>query len=366
MGEYEGHIDLREGVVLVLTVLTATLFLQTPQYLIEVGGPAGWQVALVMTGSAALLLLPMIALAGRFPGRGLAEISVEAAGPILGPLLTLPVTLWLLLSAALSVRNFTETFLIAILPDTPPSVLITVVIGCAVFASYQGLEAVGRASLILLPLVAGGGLLVLLFSLPRVDLTLMYPFWGQGLIPTLVGGAYYGTLATEVIFLLVVGYAFREGRVLRSSALRGILYFGIGAALTAWVLVCVFSSPIASQNPFPLFNLARLIYLGRFLQRTEAVIVMLWFFAAAVRISVLLHASVVSLAGSLRLPYYRPLLFPAAVILMALALVPQNFLEVLRLNRDWLRPAGFVVLTIPLLLWVLAAVRGKGGSAHAA
>lgn len=365
MREYEGHIDLREGSVLVFIVLSAMLFLQFPEFLIEVGGPAAWQVALVMTGAGLVLLLPMGALARRFPGRGLAEISLEAAGPFLGPLFTLMVAVWLFASASLTLRNFTETFLLSILPDTPPSVLMIVAAGCAAFASYKGFEAIGRAAQILLPLITGGIVLVLLFSLPRVDTSLLFPFWGHGLMSTVTGGFYYSSMVTEVIFLLAAGYAFRDGATLSSSGLVGTLLFGLAATVTVLVLVAIFGAPTARETPFPVFNLARLVYLGRFLQRTESLVIMLWFFAAAVRLSVLLHAAVISIGGALRLPNYRPLLLPLVVIMVALSLVPRDFLEVLRLDRDWLRPLGFIVLGVPLVLWFLAAVRGKGASAHA-
>lgn len=365
MREYEGHLGLMEGVVLVFTVLSAMLFLQMPQFMVEVGGPAGWQVAVVAMLTAMALMLPVGALAGRFPGRGLAEISVEAVGPFAGPAATLLVTLWLLATTAVALRNFTETFLMSILPDTPPSVLIVVAVCVALFASYKGIEAIGRSAQLLVPLIAGGTVVLLLFSLPRVDISMLFPFWGHGLMNTLGGGIYYGSIAAETIFLLAAGYAFRDGKTLLSSGLWGIFLWGVLAALTIAVLVTVFGSPTASQNPFPLYNLARLVYLGRFLQSTESVLIMFWFFAAAVRLSVCLHATAVSLGGALKLPAYRPLLFPLAVVLVALSMVPEDFIAVLRINRDWLHPLGFGVMALPLLLWLVAAIRGKGGPADA-
>lgn len=366
MKEYEGHIGVREGTVLVFTVLTALLFLQLPQFMVEVGGPAGWQVALVSTASAVVMIMPMGALAHRFPGLGLAEISRETAGPFFGPLLTLVVTLWLTLTTAIALRNMTETFLVSILPNTPPSALILVAISVAIFSSYAGIEAIGRATQVLLPLIVAGTVLLLIFSLPRADLSMLFPVWGHDPLNTLGGGIFYGSVAAECIFLLAAGYAFRDGKSFTQSGLWGILLWGALASATVAVLVSVFGSPTTAENPFPLYNLARLVYLGRFFQRTESLTVMLWFFASAVRISVLLHATVVSLAGSLRVPAYRPLLFPLSVILVSLALLPEDFLTVLRTQRDWVRASSFIVLGVPLVLLLLALIRKKGGQANAA
>lgn len=365
MQGYKGHIGAREGSVLLFTVLGSMLFLQYPQYLVKVGGPAAWQVALLVTLFGMLFALPIVALGRRFPGHGLAEISLEAAGPVVGPLLTLVVAVWLAAVTAVSLRNFTETFVITILPDTPPSVLVLTGTVLAVFTAYHGAETVARASYVLLPLIAAGVLLVLLFSLPRVDTSLLFPFWGYGLDRTVTGALYYASMSAEVIVLLAMGHAFRDARSLQHSSLRGILLFGVAATLTVVVLVGIAGTPLARQDPFPLYYLARLVYLGRFLQRTEALIVMFWILAAAVRVSALMYATAISLTGALRLPDYRPVLFPLATILTALSLLPKDYVSVLILDRDWVRPLGFAVLAVPLLLWVVALIRRKGAAANA-
>lgn len=179
MQEYEGHIGPREGSVLLFTLLASMLFLQLPQVFVDVAGPAGWQLAVLATLFGLAVTAPMVALVQRFPGRGLAEISVLAAGPVLGPLLTLLVTAWLFTATVQTLRNFTETFVMAILPETPPSVIILFGLALAIFASYRGAEAIARSAYVLLPAIAAGGLLILLLSLPRADLSLLFPFWGR-------------------------------------------------------------------------------------------------------------------------------------------------------------------------------------------
>jgi spore germination protein KB len=362
----EGHIGLLQGITLVFATLSAKLFVQYPQLLIEAAGPAAWQAALLLTAAAILLFLPAAALAKRFQGVGLAEISEQVLGPLLGPLVCLGAAAWLITTASITVRLFSETFIMTILPQTPPSILIIVVVFCVVYASYRGIEPAARAAQILLPLIALGALLVLLLNLPRADTARLYPFWGHGLNQTLNTGLYYTGMAGELIILLILGDAFRESRTFRLSGLIGLLLFGLTTTATAAVVVMTFGAPDAAQQSFPMFNMARLINLGRFLQRTEALIVMFWFFAAAVRLTVLFHSGVVLFAGALQLPLYRPIIFPVAVLVMTIAITPQDFVAVLHLDREWLRPIGVGLLFLPSLLLGIAMARGKEGTNHAA
>ncbi|HYG58842.1 MAG TPA: GerAB/ArcD/ProY family transporter, partial [Symbiobacteriaceae bacterium] len=222
----EGHINLLQGVVLVYAALSAKLFIQFPTFLIHVGGPAAWQVALVLTAMAILLFLPIGALAGRFPGKGLAEISEEVAGPFVGGFLSLCVVMWLFLSLVSSLRNFAETYIATILPNTPPSVLTLVALGSIAYASYLGVESLSRGVQVLLPVILAGAALVLFFSYPRIDTSRLQPFWGHGMVPSILGGAYYSGVAGEAILLLVLGYAFRSGKDIKRGGLLAILFFG--------------------------------------------------------------------------------------------------------------------------------------------
>jgi len=207
---------------------------------------------------------------------------------------------------------------------------------------------------------------VLLFSLPRTDATLLFPLWGFGFRQTLLGSLYYASMTADAIALLAMGNLFRNARCLQHSSFQGILLFGLAATMTVTVLVMTAGVPIAREDPFPLYYLARLIYLGRFLQRTESLITLFWMFAAAIRLCALFHATVASLAGALRLPEYRPLIFPVATIAAALSLAPKDYVAVLQLDRQWIRPLGFGALAVPLLLWLVAVIRRKGAAGHAA
>lgn len=364
--EHEGHIGLLQGTILLYAVLTAKIFLEYPSILIHEAGPAAWQAALVMTAGTLLLYLPTGALARRFPGRSLAAINVEVAGAIFGPLLTLGVALWLLTSVALTIRDFTETFIVALLPTTPPSVMMSVILICLAYASYRGLEPLSRAAQIFFPLILVAAVLVLILSLPRGDTSLLYPFWGHGLPTTVSNGLYNIGMLGEVIILLVLGYAFRDGKSVRTSGLLGILLAGLSIALSLAVEVMVFGAEDGAQQGFPLLTLVRLVYLGRFLQRVEALIVMFWFFAAAVRLSAIFHAAVVAVTDGLRLPSHRPVIFPLAIIVGSLSLLPTDLLVVIELDRTWTRPMGIWMVITPLALLLLAMLRKKGVQSHAA
>ena len=298
MIQEEGHIGLLQGVVLLYAVLSAKLFMQYPILLIDAAGPAGWQATLVMTAVGLLLFVPMGALARRVPGQALFAISEQVAGAFWGGLITLAVTLWLMLSVTVGLRNLTETYMTTLLPDTPPSVMTMVAIAGVAYASYRGIEPLSRTTQILAPIIIAGLVLLLLFSFPRTDPARLYPFWGRGVAQTVSGGAFAAGMVGDAIVLLAVGYSFRQGKTLQRAGYVAILLFGLLATWTVAMLIMTFGAPDAAQQPIPLFNLAQLIYLGRFVQRFEAILVMFWFFSMAVRLAAHVHGAGVCRTGA--------------------------------------------------------------------
>lgn len=362
----DGHISVVQGVLLMFAVFSAMLYLQYPAYLVEEGGPAAWQVGLVITLLSLVTFWPMARLAARFPGERLTAIGDQVVGRWLGRLLALAVAAWLLGAAAITLRNFTETFITTLLPNTPPSALMVVVLLVVIYTAGRGLEPLARVSQIFFPVIIAGSLIVLAADIPQGDGRFLYPILGHGAVTTLWGGVYYTSMSAEIILLLIAGSSFRCSKGVGRAGLWALLLIGATASVTAAVLVMVFGAPDAARLPLPLYNLARVVHLGRFFQRLESLIVMFWFFAASARLAALVWGTAITVSDSFGLPHYRPLLWPVGIMVMAVAFLPKDYITVFRVERDVVRPLGWVILAIPVLLWLVALARGKGGKSNAA
>lgn len=366
MREQEGHIGFVEGLALGYAVLTIKTLIEYPAFLIDTGATAAWQIALVSMLAALVVFWPTAHLLRRFPGMGLGGIAEKAAGPF-GSLLTLGVAAYLGVLGALTTRMLAEGFIISILPETPPSVLVLGFVLCAVAASHKGIEVLGRTAVILMPLgiLLLGGLILLNWNHVRWDW--LYPLWGHGAQTTLVQGLLHSGSFADVTTLLACGYAFRsQGTAAKSSGIA-ILLSGLTIAAVTLTCLTAYGYREAASLPFPSFTLAQSIYLGRFFQRVESIFVMVGFFSGAICLSLLFHALVSLITEVLRLPYHRPLIFPLAILWFTGALIPSDF-RVVVTGLQWLHSGGGVpVLCFPLLLLLLTLLRRKGrGETHVA
>lgn len=357
----EGKIGESEAIALIVTVISVKVFLSYPSLAVSSGGSATWLVVLISCLFTSLMFWFIQKLLQRFPGLTFTEIVEQIAGPFFGSFIVLLVlTLWLYM-IALNLRGFAELVIVVALPETPISLIMIIFVIITIIISYLGIQTIARASFLAFPYLLGSVVLMitLTYSLWRTDW--LFPLLGNGVIQTLKQGIFQSSFLFEITAIYLLPFLFY------SQQIKRIGYKSIGLVTFIFfitVLSYTLSFPaVVGQEPFiPLYVMARSVYLGRFLQRIEAIFVIFWVVSAYIWISFGLYGFCRFLADFFKLPDYRPLILPGAIIIFALAFIPASLHDtILAISkvRD-LAIIGF--FGIPFLLLILAVIRGKGVS----
>lgn len=361
------QIGTAEATFLVFAMLSAKIFLTLPRYMMEDAQTAAWLLVLLSGAAGALGWSALVLFMRRFPGRSL----IQAVEETLGPYLALPIQLlymsFFVIVSALVLRQFAEAILTVVLPLTPISVIASTLMAAAAYASYLGVEAVARAARFFIPITVALVLLLLLLILPTsARLTETLPLLGPGIGPLLKWALIRSSLFIDVLLLPVLLPSLKEPEKMARIGYNAILWTILFWTLVVLVFQMSFPYPAGAANPFPLLAIARLINIGRFLQRVEAFFIFAWVFAAAAKISAALLGAVISYAETFHLRIYRPLVIPLALLILAMSFIPRDFYLAMTWDRAFLRVYGAIpVFILPLILWGVARVRRKGGKRDA-
>lgn len=363
----EGHIGHREALALTVIAITSTMFTVFPQYLIEESGNAAWLEVLMSTALAVLVFLPGPALLARFPGKSSIEVAEEVLGPYLGLAVNLLGLGFYFFLLGILVREFTEIVASTVLPFTPVSVITITLLLAVAYGAYSGLETMSRLAWLLGPWILAGMIIVFLITLRWAKITNLMPLWGAEPWSLLGAAAWRTSLFAEVALLPVIAPYLRERERFTAMGIWSIVISGVLLALAAFVFSAVFPEPASARVLFPLFHLARLIYVGRFFQRAESLFIFVWVISWAAKLAIILQGVALGQALSLKLPVYRPLLFPLLVLSFAVAFIPADLPEAVRIEGDFLRRyAAIPTFGLLVVIYVAALIRGKGGKAHGA
>jgi spore germination protein KB len=195
----------------------------------------------------------------------------------------------------------------------------------------------------------------------EMELKNLTPVLADGLMPVVKGTyrqlLFFGETIVMAMFLPYLNIPQRA----RRSTIIAVIITGLLGICVIIGTIAVFGA-ITAHLKFPTLSLARYISIGNFIERAEALIILMWIGGGFVKITIFHYCAVLALAQWLNLKDYRPLAIPIGVILVILSIILwENIVEVVELIKKTL-PVPFLIIEagIPAVLLIVAMVRRKG------
>lgn len=353
----EGKFGPAEAIILLVIANTARIFLPYPRMLVEIGGPAAWMTPL---GGLAIALAGVFVFSrvlDKSPDKTIIEITEEAFGPVAGTLLNLVTILFFLAVGSLFTREFSEAMIIAALPSTPVKVITAMYLIMGLVGAYLGIESLARTARLMYPYALGGIVILLLALVPQWNMHNLFPLLGNGPARVFGGGSVSTAAVTEIIAAAVLVQATGGSKNFKIIGYRSMLMaFGLLILLLLTLTLTIHREALV-ENTLPFYRVTSMIYLGRFFQRVESIFVIIWSVIGAIKISLTFYVAAVSLARTLKLPDYRPLIWPLGLSVYISSLLPPDLPTTVNLDGGFLRsfalaPNYLLPIFILLALWL--------------
>ena len=298
----------------------------------------------------------VLKLAQRFPKQSIAEYAPQVMSPIIGYPLVLALIVAFFLRGAFALRNVSEFFVGSILPETPISAVLLVMlilVGCALWA---GLEGLVRFNELATPIIIGAFLLVLIGN-TRLDIWNLMPLLDKGFKGMRFVFQSASSDLSIVIYMLFI-YPFvadPQGSMrygYRYVTAAGLLLFAIYLHT-----LLVLGSSMGEAFTWPFLVVTETMGV---LERGEALFMIVWMFAAFTKISFCLYVAALGISQmipKLPLEWAGIVLLPlTGYFALRAGNLPSAVISYERFNQATL----FITVAIPLILLITAVFRQKG------
>lgn len=357
----EGKISWQEATAMVIIVILAEVFLTFPAFLVDQVQTAAWMTMLVATAMGLLTFLLVAFLMERFPGKSIVEAGEELVGPVLNILFCLIYLGFFLLTTAVILRQYAERILTVGIPELPISVVMACMLIGSVGACYFGLEAIARSTWLLVFFICFTLLLTNFLTFPYWKLDYLFPLGGPGWGKIIEEGVIRNSIMGESFLLAVIAPALKNSS-LRRPGLGGIAIGGLLMTVILITMQVTFGVSVLREMSLPSFEMSRLIYFGRFIQRVEAAFIPVWALIGMLKVSIGSYITGLIITRMLKLPYYRPFILPVALLIFSVAFIPTNVSETVWLDLNVVRIWGWIpVYFLPIVLLVVAVITKKPG-----
>ena len=302
-----GHLDSNQFTVILGFLIATKVFLTLPSYITQRIGTGAWLTRLVSALLASAGLWGWLGWSKATGNLGFVPSVRLTLGRVLGDLTTLAITTMFVLVTSYSVRAFAGGAVIGLLPEFPIEILIVIVIASALYAAWLGLESVARAATFFYPAIALTIIVVALGSYRLFDIRYLYPVFGMGIPVILRESLVQVGLFGGISFTAIIKSYLRNPDQLPRAAFTGLSVATLFMVASVVLVAAILPYPENTRHVISLGIIARTVYLGRFLQKIEALFTFTWFFASAIHASACYMVTLVLLCQLMNTRTYRPL-----------------------------------------------------------
>lgn len=256
------------------------------------------------------------------------------------------------LNFAVVLRTFPEVIRLVLLQKTYVEIITAVFVICIIFGAYCGIEAVARVQRLFLPVAGVVFGIFLIMLIPDMHFGYILPIFGKGTKSILLDSASVMSVFTDLLILNILISDAENTDCVKKAGYKAVFWGGGIAAVIFLVYAMCYSYPASAEFTVPVYQLERLVNLGEFFSRLEAVFQFIW--AISVLLYGVLYAAVLAKVWSetFCVHHTKPLIAPSVIALAGVSLIPESLNDMICFETFVSHWIYFPALLIPILIGV--------------
>ena len=355
----EGKFGYHEAISLIVITIVLRVFFTSPAIIVQLVGTTGWYMTIISALTAAFLFIFVYLLLKRFPGKNIMEINQIVLGKWLGSVISLVLSAFLIFSASMNMREFSEILKVFVLPESPPSFVMIIFALSVATLSFMGLEIIARYAKFVIYVLGAGFLTIIFLSYSDFNSFYLYPLLGYGLDKTILNGLLRCSFYGEVALVGVIAKSLYGPKEIKRIGFSTLLISGIITSISLLTFSLVFPYTTAQELVSPMYSMATIINLGSFLQRMEPIFLFLWNFGSFIEVAFLYYTALMIYCHVFKITDKRPIILPLTILMYCVNLIPKGLSEIETQTVQFLRSWGWIFYFIPSIIVLLIAVISK-------
>jgi hypothetical protein len=260
-------------------------------------------------------------------------------------------------------RTYSEEMKVISLNNSPLSFIAMFFILGVVISSYLGLEAIVRFQAILIPIAITVLAIFIIALFPMINYTNFCPVLGTGPNELFIKSTNKLAGYSDLIFLFFLTPFIKKGEFkkvgYKAAAISALIFL-----TTTIIFTGIYPYPTSIEGYIPIYELGRMIQVGRFLQRFESVFMISWAMLGLMYLSTVFYFIIHVFRKTFDLQYQRPLIFPFAILVFNISFLFKRLINTIDITvsyRDW---SLLVLFSMIIILLILGRFIGKGKNKH--
>lgn len=340
----------REFTLLAVNVVTAKFLFTFPHMLVSNGENGSWLCMAISSVAAILLYLLLTKLYLACGRKNILQQAEIMGGKVLKIVVGVISMGLVFVNVLPMVRGIFEAVKMCFLPTIKMNVIIFTVGVTVVLVSGFGIVTLGKLSSLFQPVV--------LFTMCGF-LFFIFPFFRiNNIFPVAVEKNFsiwrYGTATFADVFALnfIMPYV-DDYKTLKLGGIKALFLSALGIVSLILTYCLLYPFPASSSFILPVYQMARVVKLGTYFQRLEALFEFVWVVSALIYLAFYLCVLCNIFSDIFDTPSQKPYIATVEVLLFSVAFLNPNYTEELISANDRMVFMSPIICIIPLLCSVV-------------
>ncbi|HTG70740.1 MAG TPA: endospore germination permease [Candidatus Udaeobacter sp.] len=353
----KGKISGFQMTLMLYPTVLATGFLSLPTITSQYAQNDLWMTGFLSFFMGFISVHAAVRLHELYPNENVIQHSERIVGKLAGKIIGTIFFLYSIHSTGTIIRLYAEFVNGSFLFKTPILIIISSMVLLASISVRGGLETMARSAVIFTPIFIFS-LMFLLLLIPDLDARNIFPILSHGIIPVLKGTATPQAWICELFFMTYLLPSLSDPNKGRKWGNLALVAIVLSMAYVNLIVLFLFG-PDTKDKSYPVLVAFRYISAAGFFENLEALLLAMWVVGNFVKISVFFYAAVLSLAQTLHLSEYRPIVFPMGILAILFSLWDLPDSSRLGTHLRYIAPFEIpaVLTLIPLLLLLINRLR---------
>lgn len=349
-----------EAILFILVVITNKIILNTPRTIILSCGSSSCINVIYISILAFITVLIIVKLFKRFESYDIFDVSNYLGGTALKTFTGIGYIIGFLIMGTLVLRDFSESLRIIYYSNSPLLYVMLFFILGALISNKFGAKAIIKANALIMPVIVLSLLVILFSSFDNFTIERLFPVLGNGIDATFISGASNIFSLTGITYLFFIMPYLKNSKKFKKISYISLIISSLYLLISVLCLLLVFPYVTTPDGPTSIYLFTRTIEFGDFLQRIDALFVLLFIISTLSYLSITLLIILSIFKKITNIEDSKAMSYCFSVLILGLALIPKNVFEVKVINNTFFKYLViFFVFIFSISVLIFANIKKK-------
>lgn len=349
-----------EAITLLITLIANNIIFNISSMVLHSTGTGSWVNIIYLSILSIVFIVIVSALFKSFSNSDIVDVSEYLGGKFLKYLIATLYIIFFVVFSALCLRYFSNSLQLIYFKYSPLIFIMLLFIIPVIISNKAGLKGIVGVTRLSFPFTFFGIVILMFAASNDFVWQYLFPAFGYGMDSIFLNGLTNLFAFNVISYLFLLKPMLKEEKHFKTISIISVIVCGIYILVSILSLLMTFPFIVETDEMFSIYLLTRLVSFGNFLQRVDAIFILLWIFIFLTFLSfnfyciLKLFKKIFNIANSSEMSY------SLSALIIGLALVFKDIRVVKYIFRNYLKLyAVILIFVVSFIILLLAYFKKK-------